>query len=68
LLKLAAYNKALRLDQYFAVVYFQKGVSHFIMGDMEAAMQDFDDAYAVSRPITSPCSTTIYISLTDLRI
>ncbi|KAI9282381.1 hypothetical protein BC943DRAFT_382327 [Umbelopsis sp. AD052] len=46
---LAAYNKALRLDQYFAVVYFQKGVSHFIMGDMEAAMQDFDDAYSKLR-------------------
>ncbi|GAB5591791.1 hypothetical protein Unana1_06691 [Umbelopsis nana] len=46
---LAAYNKALRLDQYFAVAYFQKGVSHFIMGDMEAAMQDFDQAYTKLR-------------------
>lgn len=46
---LAAYNKALRLDQYFAVAYFQKGVSHFIMGDMEAAMQDFDDAFTKLR-------------------
>lgn len=30
------------------MAYFQKGVSHFIMGDMEAAMQDFDDAFSVS--------------------
>ena len=30
------------------MAYFQKGVSHFIMGDMEAAMQDFDEAYTVS--------------------
>lgn len=35
------------MDQFFAVAYFQMGVSHFILNDMEAARQDFDQAFQV---------------------
>jgi len=46
---LAAYSKAIELDQYFAVAYFQRGVSAFIIGDMELACTAFDEAYTVMR-------------------
>ncbi|ORY03906.1 hypothetical protein K493DRAFT_334129 [Basidiobolus meristosporus CBS 931.73] len=39
-----AYTSALQLDQYFAVAYFQKGVSNMILKDFEAAFEDFNDA------------------------
>ncbi|KAL9547480.1 hypothetical protein MBANPS3_006146 [Mucor bainieri] len=42
---LGAYSKAILLDPYFAVAYFQRGVSHFIKNDMENARHDFDQAY-----------------------
>ncbi|KAL0075727.1 hypothetical protein F4703DRAFT_1966600, partial [Phycomyces blakesleeanus] len=42
---LAAYSRAISMDAYFAVAYFQKGVSQFVMNNMEAAMHDFDNAY-----------------------
>ncbi|KAL7313307.1 hypothetical protein PS15m_007067 [Mucor circinelloides] len=42
---LGAYSKALLLDPYFAVAYFQRGVSYFIKNDMENARKDFDQAY-----------------------
>lgn len=35
------------MDPYFAVAYFQMGVSHFVLNDMEAARRDFDLAYEV---------------------
>ncbi|KAI9029540.1 hypothetical protein CLU79DRAFT_734543 [Phycomyces nitens] len=41
----AAYSRAINMDAYFAVAYFQKGVSQFVMNNMEAAMHDFDSAY-----------------------
>ncbi|KAI8584100.1 hypothetical protein K450DRAFT_218145 [Umbelopsis ramanniana AG] len=46
---LAAYSKAIELDQYFAVAYFQRGVSAFIIGDMDLACAAFDEAYTVMR-------------------
>ncbi|KAI9271226.1 hypothetical protein EDC94DRAFT_512494, partial [Helicostylum pulchrum] len=42
---LGAYSKAISLDPYFAVAYFQRGVSQFIKSNMIAAKEDFDQAY-----------------------
>ncbi|ORZ17651.1 hypothetical protein BCR42DRAFT_412238 [Absidia repens] len=42
---LAAYSRSIALDPYFAVAYFQKGVSQFCIGNMQEAMQDFDNAH-----------------------
>ncbi|KAI7876640.1 uncharacterized protein EV154DRAFT_451416 [Mucor mucedo] len=42
---LGAYTKAISMDPYFAVAYFQRGVSQFIKNNMEAAKDDFDQAY-----------------------
>ncbi|KAK9768174.1 hypothetical protein K7432_001418 [Basidiobolus ranarum] len=39
-----AYTSALQQDQYFAVAYFQKGVSNMILKDFEAAFEDFNDS------------------------
>ncbi|KAI9597259.1 hypothetical protein BDF19DRAFT_421180 [Syncephalis fuscata] len=39
-----SYISALYLDQYFAIAYFQKGVSNAKLGDWEAAFDDFNDA------------------------
>ncbi|KAI9732641.1 MAG: hypothetical protein M1834_003977 [Cirrosporium novae-zelandiae] len=37
------YQRAVRLDQYFAVAYFQEGVSNFLLGDFEEALANFND-------------------------
>ncbi|PQE16718.1 hypothetical protein CJF30_00003437 [Rutstroemia sp. NJR-2017a BBW] len=37
------YQKAIRLDQYLAVAYFQQGVSNFLVGDFEEALANFND-------------------------
>ena len=37
------YQKAIKLDQYFAVAYFQQGVSNFLVGDFEEALANFND-------------------------
>ncbi|KAI8876015.1 hypothetical protein K501DRAFT_327242 [Backusella circina FSU 941] len=42
---LAAYTKSITMDPYFAVAYFQRGVTHFIRNNMEAAIQDFEQTY-----------------------
>lgn len=42
---IAAYRKSIEMDPYFAVAYFQMGVSYFVVNDMEAARQAFDCAY-----------------------
>ncbi|CAG8489796.1 11551_t:CDS:10 [Paraglomus brasilianum] len=39
-----SYEQATKLDIYFAVAYFQKGVSHFLLSDFEAALTSFNDA------------------------
>ena len=38
-----SYQKAVRLDQYLAVAYFQQGVSNFLVGDFEEALANFND-------------------------
>ncbi|CAG9993603.1 unnamed protein product [Clonostachys byssicola] len=37
------YQRATRLDQYFAIAYFQQGVSNFLLGDFEEALVNFND-------------------------
>ncbi|KAI0392306.1 hypothetical protein F5Y17DRAFT_467614 [Xylariaceae sp. FL0594] len=37
------YQRAVRLDMYLAVAYFQQGVSNFILGDFEEAKANFND-------------------------
>jgi hypothetical protein len=39
----ACYQRAVQLDQYLAVAYFQQGVSNFLMGDFEEALANFND-------------------------
>lgn len=45
--QLAAFKKALKMDPFLAVALFQKGVSHFALGEMEEACQAFDLAQKV---------------------
>ncbi|KAF2089871.1 hypothetical protein K490DRAFT_36592, partial [Saccharata proteae CBS 121410] len=37
------YQRAVTLDMYLAVAYFQQGVSNFLMGDFEEALANFND-------------------------
>lgn len=37
------YQRAIRLDSYLAVAYFQQGVSNFLLGDFEEALANFND-------------------------
>ena len=37
------YRRAVHLDQYLAIAYFQQGVSNFLMGDFEEALANFND-------------------------
>ncbi|KAL8715089.1 MAG: hypothetical protein Q9220_001046 [cf. Caloplaca sp. 1 TL-2023] len=37
------YQRAIRLDNYLAVAYFQQGVSNFLVGDFEEALVNFND-------------------------
>ncbi|GAM90543.1 hypothetical protein ANO11243_085870 [Dothideomycetidae sp. 11243] len=43
LLKVEHYRKAIQLDQYLAVAYFQQGVSNFLSGEFEKALNNFGD-------------------------
>lgn len=43
LLQVECYQRALKLDQYLAVAYFQQGVSNFLIGDFEEALANFND-------------------------
>ncbi|KAI7281881.1 hypothetical protein KC345_g3856 [Hortaea werneckii] len=36
-------QRAVQLDQYLAVAFFQQGVSNFLMGDFEEALANFND-------------------------
>lgn len=42
-LQVECYQRAIRLDQYLAVAYFQQGVSNFLLGDFEEALANFND-------------------------
>jgi tetratricopeptide (TPR) repeat protein len=37
------YQKAVQLDQFLAVAYFQQGVSNFLLGEFEEASANFND-------------------------
>ncbi|KAK2759408.1 hypothetical protein FQN54_002886 [Arachnomyces sp. PD_36] len=37
------YQRAVALDRYLAVAYFQQGVSNFLIGDFEEALANFND-------------------------
>ncbi|KZF22736.1 hypothetical protein L228DRAFT_134802 [Xylona heveae TC161] len=39
----AFYQRAVALDQYLAIAYFQQGVSNFLVGDFEEALANFND-------------------------
>ncbi|KAL1975788.1 hypothetical protein VTN31DRAFT_4180 [Thermomyces dupontii] len=47
------YQAAIRLDNYFAVAYFQQGVSNFLLGDFEEALANFNDTLLYLRGNTS---------------
>lgn len=37
------YQRAVKLDKYLAVAYFQQGVSNFLVGDFEEGLANFND-------------------------
>jgi len=43
IIQVECYQRAIRLDQYLAVAYFQQGVSNFLVGDFEEALANFND-------------------------
>ncbi|GAA6006582.1 hypothetical protein JCM10207_004983 [Rhodosporidiobolus poonsookiae] len=45
----AFFDQAVSLDQFLAVGYFQSGVSQFLLGRLEQARRDFDDAFVYMR-------------------
>ncbi|KAK0711675.1 hypothetical protein B0H67DRAFT_298610 [Lasiosphaeris hirsuta] len=47
------YQRAVRLDQYLAVAYFQQGVSNFLLGDFEEALANFNDTLLYLRGNTA---------------
>jgi tetratricopeptide (TPR) repeat protein len=51
--QVACYQKAVRLDQYLAVAYFQQGVSNFLLGDFEEALANFNDTLLYLRGNTA---------------
>jgi len=52
-LQVACYQRAVRLDQYLAVAYFQQGVSNFLLGDFEEALANFNDTLLYLRGNTA---------------
>lgn len=42
-LQVECYQRAVRLDHYLAVAYFQQGVSNFLVADFEEALVNFND-------------------------
>lgn len=47
------YQRAVKLDQYLAIAYFQEGVSNFLLGDFEEALANFNDTLLYLRGNTS---------------
>lgn len=41
--KVECYQRAVRMDSYLAVAYFQQGISNFLVGDFEEALVNFND-------------------------
>jgi tetratricopeptide (TPR) repeat protein len=48
-----SYQRAVGLDNYLAVAYFQQGVSNFLLGDFEEALANFNDTLLYLRGNTS---------------
>ena len=42
-MQVECYQRAVGLDKYLAVAYFQQGVSNFLVGDFEEALANFND-------------------------
>ncbi|KGO77053.1 Tetratricopeptide-like helical [Penicillium italicum] len=47
------YQRAVSLDRYLAIAYFQQGVSNFLIGDFEEALANFNDTLLYLRGNTS---------------
>ncbi|CRL18627.1 Octicosapeptide/Phox/Bem1p [Penicillium camemberti] len=47
------YQRAVGLDRYLAIAYFQQGVSNFLIGDFEEALANFNDTLLYLRGNTS---------------
>lgn len=47
------YQRAVSLDRYLAIAYFQQGVSNFLLGDFEEALANFNDTLLYLRGNTS---------------
>ncbi|KAJ5215898.1 uncharacterized protein N7498_002305 [Penicillium cinerascens] len=47
------YQRAVGLDRYLAIAYFQQGVSNFLLGDFEEALANFNDTLLYLRGNTS---------------
>ena len=48
-LQVEYYRKAVELDRYLAIAYFQAGVSNFLLANFEEAMVNFNDALVYLR-------------------
>jgi tetratricopeptide (TPR) repeat protein len=46
-IQVKCFDEAEKLDRYFAVSYFQHGVSNFLLGNFEEALENFNDALLV---------------------
>ncbi|KAJ5907457.1 hypothetical protein N7495_000139 [Penicillium taxi] len=47
------YQRAVGLDRFLAIAYFQQGVSNFLLGDFEEALANFNDTLLYLRGNTS---------------
>lgn len=52
-MQVICYQRAVSLDQYLAIAYFQQGVSNFLLGDFEEALANFNDTLLYLRGNTS---------------
>lgn len=52
-LQVECYQRAVGLDRYLAIAYFQQGVSNFLLGDFEEALANFNDTLLYLRGNTS---------------
>lgn len=51
--QVGCYQRAVGLDRYLAIAYFQQGVSNFLLGDFEEALANFNDTLLYLRGNTS---------------
>jgi len=52
-IQVECYQRAVGLDRYLAIAYFQQGVSNFLLGDFEEALANFNDTLLYLRGNTS---------------